>query len=135
MIPKATSFSFIARAAARFALAAAAAGTAATAVAAPGDYVAIAGDKSARQLLNRLASKNGRKIRWEASRDYTIGDAEAINRAAGLAQAADLSDAAARVVGLLNRNRPEDPPLHSCAYSSGNPALIVTPQDMPCRRR
>lgn len=93
--------------------------------AAGGGFAAIPSDTSAKVLLTRLAAKEGLSVKWQLPRDYKIGNADNYNRAAGLDSATSVDDAAGKMVALLNKNRPEDPPVHACRQPDGKGSVIV----------
>lgn len=88
-------------------------------------FTATPADPSAKVLLTRLAAKDGRSLVWQLRRDYKIGSAERFNAASGLDQATNVDSAVAKVLTLLNKNRPEDPAAYACQRMHGASAILV----------
>jgi len=101
---------------------------------AAGSFAAVPSDTSATVLIKRLAAKEGLTMSWHLPRDYKIGNADRLNAAAGLDDAKNFDGAVGKVLALLNKNRPEDPPAFACR-STGQASMVVVSHGAPCHRK
>jgi hypothetical protein len=95
-----------------------------------GQFLATTKDKTVSDLIKRWATIDGHFAKWEATVDYPINDAEALNDAARLNQAKNIRTAFDRVANFMFNEPNVGVPLFACNYD-GNISIVVRSAGQP----
>ena len=89
-----------------------------------GQFLATTKDKTLSDLVKRWAAIDGHFAKWEATIDYPINDAEALNNAARLNQAKNIKTAFDRVAKVMYYEPNVGVPLFACSHD-GKVSIVV----------
>lgn len=104
-----------------------------------GAWTANAQDKTLSALVERWASSEGRRAKWEAAGDFPIMDYEGLNHAARLSSASSITDALERLLKTLSTvasgkdGSPgsEDMGYFACVFATGQVKFVIRSRGQP----